>query len=173
MLLVREQHCSAFHKHVIKILITHPLIGLQSLFISCSCFHCCDCRYWVTFTEREHYHNIVNSFLIGKKWSVTVLQHQATASLITFFPLALPEDVALHHPQWCTITPSIWCHTKTIWRDGESDEKHWTGIKSCFPHHRLRKWCLRHWRAQQRIPICGLKLEMNSGGVSILTASCQ
>lgn len=103
MLLVREQRCSAFHKHVIKISITHLLIGLQSLFISCSCFHCCDCRYWVTFTEREHYHNIVNSFLIGKKWSVTVLQHQATASLITFFSLGFtrgrctPPSTVMHN----------------------------------------------------------------------------
>lgn len=80
------------------------------------------------------------------------------------YPLpCLAEDVALHRPLWCAITPSIWRRTKTLWRDGESDEKHWTGIKSCFPHHRFGKWCLRHWRARRRIPICGLKLEMNSG----------
>lgn len=87
-----------------------------------------------------------------------------------FYQRRLPTAV---RPQWCTITPSIWCHTKTIWGDGESDEKHWTGIKSCFPHHSFRKWCLRHWRAQRPSPIWGLKLEMNSGAVPILTARCQ
>lgn len=43
-----------FREDVITILIISPGIGLQSLFISCSCFHCCGCTARVTSTEKEH-----------------------------------------------------------------------------------------------------------------------
>lgn len=73
-LLVKEQHCSSFHNDVIKILIILLGIGLQSLFISCGCFHCCGCSPRVTLAKKRTFPQHCKQSVWGRNGEGRVLR---------------------------------------------------------------------------------------------------